>query len=102
MHFRGPAPGSLALLLLAGGSIYAQVAVSGRVVDETGAAIAGARVELRPLDGGPPSIASSDVAGNFKMVLPASGEFHLRAERLGFYLYQNRSQPILSNGNELT
>jgi len=102
MRPRGPATGFLAFLLLTGGSVWAQVGVSGRVVDETGAAVAGARVEVRPLDGGPAAIASSDRAGNFTLVLPAGGEYTLRAERLGFYVFQNRTQVASPGGVELT
>ncbi len=68
--------------------LQAQVTVTGRVVDETGAPIEGARVEFRPSDGGPPIPASSDPAGNFRANLPAPGEYKIRAERQGFYVYQ--------------
>ena len=102
MNLRGPVPRFFALLLLPCGGLYAQVAVAGRVVDETGSAISGARVEFRAADGGPALVASSDLAGNFKLVLPAAGDYTLRAERLGFYLYQNRSQAILPGPTELS
>src|SRR5579863_3929563 len=79
-------------LFLLGPVLRAQVTVTGRIVDDTGAAIAGTRVELRPVDGGTPAVASSDPAGNFTINLPAAGEYSIRAERLGFYLYQRKSQ----------
>jgi len=75
------------VLLLAGTASFAQVAVSGRVVDETGAAVAGARIEMRLLDATISLAASSDRAGSFLLHLPAAGEYRIRAERQGFYLY---------------
>ena len=52
--------------------LSAQIAITGKVVDETGAAVQGARVELRPP--GAAGTASSDRAGNFKLTLPAAGD----------------------------
>ena len=46
----------------------AQASISGRVVDETGAGIASARVELRA-GSGISAVSSSDRAGNFKIAL---------------------------------
>jgi hypothetical protein len=70
--------------------LQAQVTVAGRVVDETGAGIEGARLEFRPADGGGMAPAFSDPAGNFRLTLPAAGDYTIRAERQGFYLYQGR------------
>lgn len=64
---------------------FAQVAVSGRIVDETGAAVAGARVEFRSVEF--TAVASSDRAGHFILSLPAAGEYSIVAERLGFYRF---------------
>jgi hypothetical protein len=89
-------------LLLACRIVSAQVVVAGRVVDETGAAVAGARIEVRPADGGTAVAASSDVAGSFKLALPAAGDYTVRAERLGFYLYQGRPQAFAAGDTELT
>jgi len=83
---------------------WAQVNIVGRVVDDTGAGIAGARVEFRAaaVTGGAPTAASSDLAGRFALSLPAPGEYSIRAERLGFYLYQGRAQALDSGSTELT
>jgi hypothetical protein len=81
--------------------LSAQIAITGKVVDETGAAIEGARVELRAA-GGPPVSASSDRAGSFKVTLPADGEIAIRAERLGFYLYQGKPRRFEPGPGELT
>jgi hypothetical protein len=77
------------------------VDVVGRVVDETGAGIEGARVEFRPADGGSPVPVSSDPAGNFRANLAADGEYAIRAERQGFYLYQG-SQSFAAGPSQLT
>src|SRR5579883_3445052 len=88
----------LSLLLLAQAAT-AQILVSGRVVDETGAAVAGARVELRS-----PELnvsASSDPAGNFQFSLSAPGEYAIRAERLGFFLFESKPRAFQAS-QELT
>jgi hypothetical protein len=77
------------------------VDVVGRVVDETGAGIEGARVEFRPADGGSPVPVSSDPAGNFHANLAADGEYAIRAERQGFYVYQG-SQSFAAGPSQLT
>jgi len=81
----------------------AQVAVSGRVVDETGEGVSGARIEIRGLDGGDPVVAaSSDQAGNFKFALPASGSYDLRAERQGFYVFRSHGQNFAGAASQIT
>ncbi len=100
---RGSSLARAALLLtLCGVASMAQVAVSGRVVDETGAAVAGARVELRELEGGLVLAASSDLAGSFSVRLPAAGKYRIRAERQGFYLYQSAAQRFDEGPDEIT
>jgi hypothetical protein len=81
--------------------LSAQVAITGRVVDETGAGVDGARVELRGA-AGTPLAASSDRAGNFRMALPAAGEYSIKAQRLGFYLYEGKPRPFEPGTSELT
>jgi hypothetical protein len=90
------------ILFVGVGQLYAQVAITGRVVDETGAGVAGARVELRALSGDGTSAASSDRAGNFQMVLVAAGDYAIQAERLGFYLYRGSSRRFEPGPGELT
>ena len=80
----------------------AQVTVAGRVVDETGEGIAGARVELRPTGGAAAVTASSDLAGNFKLTLPAPGEYEIRAERQGFFLFRSPGQRFDAGSSQLT
>ena len=81
--------------------LQAQIDVAGRVVDETGAGIEGARVEFRPTAGGSVVPVSSDPAGNFRANLPSEGEYAVVAERQGFYLYQGK-QTFASGPSQLT
>ena len=92
----------LALTFSACAALYAQVAITGRVVDETGVGIGGARVELRPAEGGQATVSSSDPAGNFRTTLPAAGTYSVRAERAGFFLYTNRGQDFEAGASQLT
>jgi len=101
MVLRPQTASTLVVFLLACAALQAQVTVSGRVIDETGAGIVGARVEFRPGDSGLALAASSDLAGNFSLTLPSSGEYAMRAERQGFYLYQGR-QSFDSGSSQLT
>src|ERR1019366_8813622 len=52
-------------------ALHAQVAITGRVVDENGAPVGGALVEFRAADGARVA-ASSDPAGNFQASLAAA------------------------------
>jgi len=79
-------------LFLVNSGLHAQVTISGRVVDETGAAVSGARVELRGETGTILTVASSDLAGNFNLDIAEGGNLEVRAERLGFYLFRNKQQ----------
>lgn len=81
---------------------HAEVAVSARVVDETGEAVAGARVELRTPEGHVVAVASSDLAGDLSvMSLPSPGEYQISAERQGFYLYQGKAETFAEGANQL-
>src|SRR5215831_19444897 len=91
---------ALGIAILLCWSVSAQVAISGRVVDENGTGVAGARVEFRITDGGV-VVASSDPAGNFRATLPASGTYSMRAERSGYFLYTNRAQQFESGASQL-
>jgi len=87
-------------LLCAG--LQAQVSVTGRVIDDTGAGVAGARIEVRPAAGGGPVAVSSDLAGKFSLSLEAAGDYTIRAERLGFYLYQGHARTLNEGATEIT
>jgi hypothetical protein len=82
-------------------ALHAQALVAGRVVDETGAGVAGARIEFRE-SGAVPATASSDQAGNFSLALPHAGEYAIRAERLGFFVYQGSAERFSAGPIQLT
>src|SRR5689334_7973160 len=91
----------LITILLGALLCLSQVAITGRVVDETGAGVDGARVELRPAYGAAIA-ASSDRARSFRVTLPAAGDYTIKAERLGFYLFQGKPRAFDGNAAELT
>src|SRR6185503_7229224 len=80
--------------------VCAQVTIAGRVVDETGAGVGGARIELKG-GGATVAAASSDRAGNFHVSLPVAGEYGIQAERLGFYLFKGAQQTFSGDTSEL-
>jgi len=77
---------------------HAQIAITGRVVDEHGAGVPGARVLLK-MGTADPAAASSDLAGNFKISLPSAGEYAVRVERQGFYLYQGPARQFAAGSD---
>jgi hypothetical protein len=97
-------PWCFALLLFPIG-LGAQVTISGRVIDETGASVSGARVELRDTAGTTAAIASSDAAGKFNLSLadtpsgPAT--YEIRVERQGFYIFKGQRSGFADGPNEL-
>jgi hypothetical protein len=95
-------PRTLTCALVVCAGLHAQVAITGRVVDENGVGIGGARVEMRASAEAPAMVVSSDPAGNFRASLPAAGSYSIRAERPGFFLYTNRGQEFESGANQLT
>jgi len=92
---------ALALLLTCSSGV-AQVAVSGRMLDETGAPVAGARADFRLVGAVSPLTTSSDLAGNFSLRLPTGGDYSVRVQRQGFYLYQGPSQRLDEGAAEIT
>ena len=82
-------------------ALDAQVAITGRVVDENGAAVDGALVEFRAAEGAMVS-ASSDPAGNFQASLAAAGEYTVRAERPGFFVFTGSRQAFDAGSQQLT
>jgi hypothetical protein len=88
-------------LVLACAALRGQVSIGGRVVDETGAPVAGARIELS-LPPEPALVTSSDEAGSFSLTLPAAGDYSLRVERQGFFLYQESARRFEEGESRLT
>jgi hypothetical protein len=96
-----------AVLLLFPAALHTQsvpLTISGRVVDETGAGVAGARIELFSPAGGPVAVAagSSDQAGNFSFPLSQPGVYDLRVGRQGFYVFQEKQRPFTADSAQLT
>lgn len=83
-------------------ALYGQAAISGRVVDETGAGVSGARVEIRAGAGEAPAAVSSDLAGNFAVTLPGAGEYDIVTQRQGFFQFHGRAQRFEAGPNQLT
>jgi hypothetical protein len=81
--------------------LHAQVAITGRVIDENGTGVAGARIEMRN-ETGLTAAVSSDAAGNFRASLPAPGEYGIRVERLGFFVFTGQRHPFQEGAGPLT
>src|SRR5215831_7295041 len=81
---------------------WAQVAVSGRVIDETGAGVAGARIEIRQVEGAAAAVGSSDRAGNFLLGAFPAGQYAVGVERQGFYVFRTSRQTLEGTSAQLT
>ena len=79
-----PAARIAILGLLAASPIFAQLTVSGRVIDEEGAPLGNARISARQA-GGAPSTAESGPAGNFHLHLPQPGKYLISVQRTGYF-----------------
>ena len=77
-----------------------QISVAGRVVDENAVSVAGARVEV--FSGEVRVSAVSDSAGVFNLKLPSAGEYQVRAEQLGFFVFSGKSVSFQEGSNHLT
>ena len=84
-------------------ALYAQsqVLVNGRVIDENGVAVEGARVELRAAQGEAVSAISAK-AGKFSVRLEQPGEYRVRAEREGFFRLAGSAASFKEGPNQLT
>jgi Carboxypeptidase regulatory-like domain/TonB-dependent Receptor Plug Domain len=96
-------PLAIAVFAFSSIAVHAQIVVSGRVVDETGAAVSGARIVLRSSAQEQPAefAASSDLAGNFTLKPPAAGEYDLRVEHEGFYVFTNHAERLDESRSQL-
>ncbi|HVW85175.1 MAG TPA: carboxypeptidase-like regulatory domain-containing protein, partial [Bryobacteraceae bacterium] len=80
------------MLALAASIAQAAVTISGKVVDENGAPVQGARVVVLPQGTDkPPATAgvTSDAAGLFRVDVAAPGVYQVQAEHDGFFLFSN-------------
>ncbi len=92
---------SAALLVWISGVLCAQVSVTGRVADENGTAVAGARLEFRDASRPEPFTTLSDVQGRFRLDLNRAGAYGLRAERTGFFVVTKADLDLNDGPNEV-
>lgn len=91
-----------ALVVFAAAAWCAEWSVTGRVADENGAAVAGARVELRgPGKAAARAAAVSDQRGRIRIEVPEPGVYTLRAEREGFFVLDRTEVEIGGETSEL-
>jgi hypothetical protein len=88
------------LTLFGGWLLDAQTSLNGRTVDETGAGVAGVAVEFRQATS---TISSfTDSAGNFRVTLPAAGEYEIRAQRQGYYVFHEAARLLDADTEHIT
>ena len=68
--------------------------VSGRVVDDSGAPIANARVSARLSSDASPVEASTNAAGAFQLRVPRDGRYLVTVDRAGYFRLQDRPVDI--------
>lgn len=78
-------------------SLRADVPISGRVVDESNAAVPGATVNVTPGD----RRATTDPTGTFTIGLPNAGRYWIAVEREGFYPVKDQPVDIGETGGEI-
>jgi hypothetical protein len=92
----------VALALLAAAlAAPAQVAFSGRVVDDHEAPVSQARVSIRQ-SGAIAVETLTGPSGAFRLSLPATGQYLVSVERAGFFRLEERSVQVERDGAELT
>ncbi|HZT30035.1 MAG TPA: hypothetical protein VFA33_09140 [Bryobacteraceae bacterium] len=92
------------LLLLAqcgAGALLAQVTINGKVVDDTGVAVSGVRVEVRAGAAAAPAVAFSDLSGAFVLNLESAGEYQILAARETYFQFKG-SAAFQDGVNHLT
>ena len=92
--------GALVWLSLATLTARAQITVNGRVTDENGVAVAGARIEAVSSSGAA-AVAESNDAGHFVLELSSAGNYRLLAERVGFFVFREKSVEFSEGANHL-
>jgi hypothetical protein len=80
--------------------VCAQVAVRGRVVDENGTAVPGARVELR--GNGFAAVTVSEGGGGFRLEVPRPGEYVVQAGARGFFALEGTAVQLAAGSNRVT
>jgi hypothetical protein len=83
----------------------ADVRLTGRVVDENGAAVPGARVSVKPAaaDAAAPNLqAIADPTGAFALEFEAPGDYLIGVERQGFFRLKDHAIHLNDGANEVT
>lgn len=93
-HFR-----ALVLFWLFVPCAHAQVLVNGRVIDENGVAVSGAKVEVV---GAQAAAAVSGKDGRFTLRLESPGDYRIQAEREGFFRLSGSAAAFNEGPNRLT
>lgn len=88
-----------ALLLVMGNAAGAQVLLSGRVVNETNAPVAGARLTVSWADSRVHAV--TDPTGAFHLTLPSPAEYRVSAEREGYFALQDRPVNLTEGTTDL-
>ncbi|MDQ2901257.1 MAG: carboxypeptidase-like regulatory domain-containing protein, partial [Acidobacteriota bacterium] len=94
----------LGLLLAAASPVRAfstAVTVAGKVTDENGVAVTGARIEMTAA-GKPASTAISDDVGAFGFAFEAPADYRVQAERQGFFVFTQNAVSLHEGSNQLT
>ncbi len=81
--------------------ITAPVSISGRVVDENGVALEGVRLDLSGGSLTTSISALSGAAGDFSLSLEQAGDYRIRAERRGFFVFVQNSVSFHEGVNQL-
>ncbi len=74
----------------------------GRVVDDSGAPVADARVSARSSAEASPAETASNPAGAFELSLPRAGRYLVTVERVGYFRLQDRPVDCGTEGAEVT
>ncbi|MDQ6664384.1 MAG: carboxypeptidase-like regulatory domain-containing protein [Acidobacteriota bacterium] len=102
---RAIAAAHLLAVLLAGASVVrasaAAVTVTGKVTDENGIAVAGARIEMTAA-GRPASTAVSDDVGAFAFAFEAPADYRVQAERQGYFVFTQDAVSLHEGSNLVT
>jgi len=77
---------AVVILLWLATTLSGQMTITGRVTDENGNAVAGARIEFREATQHWAATTTSDVQGFFKFHLPAAGYYSIHIEKQGFFV----------------
>lgn len=85
------------LLCAMPGVAAAQVELTGRVVNETNAPVAGARVGIED----PRLFTTTDPTGAFRFTLPKPGEYRVTVEKEGHFTLKDKPVTLASGGNEV-